>query len=215
MYDYLFLGICLLKRGGIYIKQEKKVRTTRLMLAQSLKNCMSKKTFSKITINDIVEDCDLNRNTFYYHFQDTAALLKWMLEEEAISIIKQFDMIPQHKEALLFMFQYIDNNKHIINCALDSVGREALKDFFHDDFFAITQKVVNDTEELLNATLKKDYKNFISELYTNALAEMLVDYIKSRENGNHEKLISYYTFTIRSSLLGIISEYVKYGGLIN
>lgn len=191
------------------------MRTTRLMLAQSLKNCMNKKTFSKITVNDIVEDCDLNRNTFYYHFQDTSALLKWMFEEEAISIIKQFDMIPHHKEALSFIFQYIDSNKHIINCALDSVGREVLKDFFHNDFYAITQKVVHDTEEMLNAALKEDYKNFISELYTTALAEMLVDYIKSEKERDREKLISYYTSVIRSSLIGIISDYVKYGGPVD
>lgn len=197
------------------MKQEDRVRATRSMLAQSLKKCMNKKIFSKISINDIVEDCDVNRNTFYYHFQDTSALLKWMFEEEAISIIRQFDMIPHHREALLFIFQYIDSNKHIINCALDSVGREVLKDFFHDDFFAITRKVVTDTEKMLNTRLKEDYRNFISELYTTALAEMLVDYIKSKREGDREKLITYYTSTIRSSLFGIISDHAKYGGPVD
>ena len=197
------------------MKQEKKVRATRLMLAQSLKKCMGKKAFSKITVKDIVEGCELNRNTFYYHFQDTFALLKWMFEEEAISIVRQFDMIPHHREALLFMFQYIDSNKHIINCALDSVGREALKDFFHDDFLAITRKVVEDTEKMLEASLGEEYKRFISELYTFALAEMLVDYVKSKGGSDQEKLILYYTATIRSSLFGIISDCVKYGGPVD
>ena len=45
---------------------------------------MNKKPLSRITINEIVQDCGLNRNSFYYHFEDIYALFKWMLEQEAI-----------------------------------------------------------------------------------------------------------------------------------
>lgn len=193
------------------MKRDKKTRTTRKMLAQSLKNLMNTKPFSKITVNEIVKDCELNRNTFYYHFEDTNALLKWILEEEAIKIVKQFDLIQNHRDALLFMFQYIEDNSSIINCALDSLGREALKHFFHDDFFAIMQKVVDDTETMLNSHLDKDYKNFITEFYTNALAEMLVDYLHNKDRKNQEILIRYYVSTTRSSLKGIMTDYMLNG----
>ena len=56
--------------------------TTKRALATSLKNMLSKKTLDKITVKDIVDDCNLNRQTFYYHFHDTYALLEWMRSEE-------------------------------------------------------------------------------------------------------------------------------------
>ena len=43
---------------------------TKRALEQSLKNLLLKKPLTKITINDIAEDCGINRMTFYYHFKD-------------------------------------------------------------------------------------------------------------------------------------------------
>jgi AcrR family transcriptional regulator len=82
-------------------------------LAESLKKLMKKKSLSKITISDIVKDCDVNRKTFYYHFIGIEELFKWMLEEEAVHVVKNFDVKKDHKEAILFVMDYIDNNQDI------------------------------------------------------------------------------------------------------
>ena len=42
-------------------------QVTKRALEQSLKNLLLKKPLTKITINDIAEDCGINRMTFYYH----------------------------------------------------------------------------------------------------------------------------------------------------
>ena len=39
------------------------------------------KPLNKITINDITEDCGVNRMTFYYHFKDIYDLVDWILAE--------------------------------------------------------------------------------------------------------------------------------------
>ena len=49
---------------------------TKRALEQSLKNLLSKKPITKITINDIAEDCGINRMTFYYHFKDIYDLVE-------------------------------------------------------------------------------------------------------------------------------------------
>ena len=50
-------------------------QTTKRALAQSLKKLLQTKPLSKITINDIAEDCGVSRMTFYYHFADIYVLL--------------------------------------------------------------------------------------------------------------------------------------------
>ena len=50
---------------------------TKQALANSLKSLLQKKTLNKITIKDIVDDCGVNRQTFYYHFQDVYDLVDW------------------------------------------------------------------------------------------------------------------------------------------
>ena len=56
---------------------------TKRALEQSLKNLLLKKPLNKITINDIAEDCGINRMTFYYHFKDIYDLVEWSCLEDA------------------------------------------------------------------------------------------------------------------------------------
>lgn len=41
---------------------------TKKAIAAGLKELMKRKSFDKITISDITNECGLNRQTFYYHF---------------------------------------------------------------------------------------------------------------------------------------------------
>lgn len=55
---------------------------TKQALANSLKSLLQKKTLNKITIKDIVDDCGVNRQTFYYHFQDVYDLVDWIFHHD-------------------------------------------------------------------------------------------------------------------------------------
>ena len=54
---------------------------TKKMLSAELKAKMEKKPLSKITVSEIVQDCGVNRKTFYYHFVD------WYYEDQYMRII--------------------------------------------------------------------------------------------------------------------------------
>ena len=56
---------------------------TKQAIAESLKHLLLKKPITKITINDITDDCHISRMTFYYHFNDIYDLVEWACEEEA------------------------------------------------------------------------------------------------------------------------------------
>ena len=51
---------------------------TKKAMASSLKKLLETKTLSKITVSDITDDCEINRHTFYYHFQDIYDLVEWI-----------------------------------------------------------------------------------------------------------------------------------------
>lgn len=58
-------------------------QTTKRALEASLKKLLVQKPLNKITINDITEDCGVNRMTFYYHFKDIYDLVDWIMVEDA------------------------------------------------------------------------------------------------------------------------------------
>lgn len=45
------------------------------MMASSLKKFMKKKDFDNITVEEIIEDCNISRPAFYDHFDDIYQLL--------------------------------------------------------------------------------------------------------------------------------------------
>lgn len=187
------------------MKHEITSLNTKKALAKSLKNIMSKKPLSKITITEIIADCGVNRKTFYYHFEDIYALLKWMLESEAIEVVKHFDLLVDYQEALLFVMDYVEKNEHIINCVYDAMGKEELKRFFYRDFNEIVLSIIDGAEKECGATLSPEYKKFLSNFYIEALVGILIDWTKNHMERNREQTIKYVVDTIRLSLIGIMS----------
>lgn len=155
------------------MKYETKSLMTKKALATSLKKLMEQKTLDKISVREIIEDCGVNRKTFYYHFEDIYDLLKWLFEEEAIEIVKQYDLIINANDAILFVLDYVEKNKLICNCAFDTLGRDELKRFFQKDFLSIIDNLIDTLSEGL--TVPEDYKKFLTNFYTEALASQLID----------------------------------------
>ena len=52
------------------MKHNEQSQQTKQALSEALKAMMKKKPLNKITVRELVEDCGVNRKTFYYHFED-------------------------------------------------------------------------------------------------------------------------------------------------
>ncbi|MGN0632686.1 MAG: TetR/AcrR family transcriptional regulator C-terminal domain-containing protein [Oscillospiraceae bacterium] len=188
------------------MKHETTTLNTKKTIAASLKKFMEKKPLSKITISEIVADCGINRKTFYYHFEDIQALLKWVLEQEAVDVVKNFDLLLDYEDAINFVLDYVDENKHILNCAYDSMGRDELKRFFYNDFCGIMITIVTQLEEILGISLSDDFRKFICDFYTEALAAKLIEVIRSRQPFDREKVIRFISITLQASLPEVIKR---------
>ncbi len=191
------------------MKHEITTLNTKKTIAASLKIFMERKPLSKITVSEIVADCKVNRKTFYYHFDDIQSLLKWTLEQEAVEVVKNFDLLLDYEDAINFVLDYVDENRHILNCAYDSMGRDELKRFFYNDFYGIMKTIVTHLEEILGTPVKEDFRNFICDFYTEALAAKLIEIMRSRQSYDRKKLIGYITITLQASLPEILKRAYK------
>ena len=62
---------------------------TRKAIMDSCLRLLEDRPVDKITVKDIVEDCGINRNTFYYHFEDLPSLIYAIFMEDANRIIQE------------------------------------------------------------------------------------------------------------------------------
>lgn len=189
------------------MKHEITSMNTKKTLSASLKKFMEHKKLSKISVSEIIADCGVNRKTFYYHFQDIYELLKWTLEQETVEVLKNFDLLLNPEEALLFVTDYVDKNCHILNCAYDSIGRDEMKRFFRADFNGVIRSIVERLDEEINVDIDENFKEYMVNFYTEALAGVLIDYFQHKEERNRDELIKHTLFILKTSLPHIIGQY--------
>lgn len=179
-----------------------KDRATTLMtkkaLAASLKKLMQNRPLDKIPIREIVDDCGVNRKTFYYHFANIYDLVEWMFKEEAIEVVKEYNLITNYEDAIRFSMDYIQKNQHVCNSALDALGRDELKRFFYNNFVATMRGIVDDFSK--NMVIPDDYKDFLINFYTESFASLLIQWIRNKENIDEEKFIKYISLTLFESI---------------
>lgn len=191
---------------GEKMKYEITSMNTKKLLAASLKRIMHQKEFSKITVSEIVADCGVNRKTFYYHFEDINALLKWTIEQETIEVLKNYDLLLNPEEAMLFVTDYVDKNQHILNCIYDAMGRVEIKRFFYADFYNVILSIIEKLEKETNASLSPNFKKQLTNFYTEALAGLVLDYFQHKDEYDRDELIKYTLFILKTSLPNIIKE---------
>ena len=185
------------------MKHEVTTYHTKKLLADSLKKTMKNKAFSKITVTEIINASGVNRKTFYYHFEDIFALLKWMFDEEASEVVKHFDLLVNYEEAIRFVMNYVEENDYIISCAYDSIGREEMKRFFYADFVGVVTSVIDAAEQSLGISIDPSFKEYVAKFYTEALSGMLIDWVKEKDRTDRDKVIGYLTTIIETALNSI------------
>ena len=62
---------------------------TKWALAAALKKLMAQKPLEKITISELTDLCHIKRQNFYYHFEDIYDLMRWMFQNEAVSLLER------------------------------------------------------------------------------------------------------------------------------
>ena len=166
---------------------------------------MKQKPFSKITVSELIKDCNLNRKTFYYHFEDIYGLLKWMLEQETFEIVKQFDLLVDYEDVFNFVIDYVEKNAYFLNCIYDSVGRDELKRFLYQDFIGVINTLVLDTEKKLELEVEDSFRDFVCNFYTEAIAGMLINLFQNLEKYNQDQVLEYLTIMLKTSLPAVLA----------
>ena len=85
---------------------------------------LTERPISQITVKDIVEDCGVNRNSFYYHFQDIPSLLEEIIVEMTAKVIVNLPEESTFEEKVTAALQEINLNKRMIYHIYGSSNRE-------------------------------------------------------------------------------------------
>lgn len=97
---------------------------TQKAIRASFIKLLNQKPLSQITIKDIVDDCGVNRNTFYYYFQDLPDLVETITKEEAQRVIQLYPAIDSIEQCLDALIDFALENRKAVLHIYNSVNRD-------------------------------------------------------------------------------------------
>ena len=104
---------------------------TEKAIEKSFVKLLKEVPFDKITVKDIVEDCGINRNTFYYHYEDIFDLLHRVFEKRAAEVLAEGIAQNDWQESFLRCTLYALENRKEIYHIYNSIDRRQLEHFLY------------------------------------------------------------------------------------
>lgn len=96
---------------------------TKDLIKKTFISLLERMPLTQISVKMIVEECGINRNSFYYHYHDLPALIEEMVREEADRIIAEYPNIESAEMALYAVTEFASQNKKAILHIYNSVNR--------------------------------------------------------------------------------------------
>lgn len=179
---------------------------TKRALAQSLKNLMRKSTLNQITVKDVVVDCGVNRQTFYYHFKDIYDLIEWIYITEAVEKIDKFKSYNTWQQGFKIILDYVRDNLEFCTNCLNSLGREPLDRFLYNATFKLLIDVVNEVAE--GTEVNDRERKFIADFYCYAFIGITIQWIRGGAKEKPSIIIDDINRLIEGDIKKAIDKYI-------
>lgn len=144
------------------------------LIAEAAKRLLFQKHTRKLTVKDIVEECHITRQAFYYHFEDIPDLLRWSLERQSQKILEECLAMEDTEEALLYFFQVAVSARPYVERGLHSNYGEELERMLTQLIFAFFEKAM-EQRRLLEDCSHGDRK-LILRYHAGAIMSLLRDW---------------------------------------
>ena len=102
---------------------------TREAIKASFIKLLNEKPLNRITVKNIISDCKVSRNTFYYHFKDVPELLEVIIKDLLDELVKNNTTIDSVSGVIDMAYRYYKENKKAIYHIYNSVDRVYYEDF--------------------------------------------------------------------------------------
>ena len=101
---------------------------TKRAIQNAFLELLNEKPLGKITVKDVSERCEINRNTFYYHYQDMLMLLEDMCKNDFDHIVEIYPELNSLEECLDAITQVMKLKKNAVMHIYNSGNRSIYVD---------------------------------------------------------------------------------------
>ena len=151
---------------------------TKRAITESFMKLINQVPFDKITVKDIVEDCGVNRNTFYYHFRDISDVVECALLREVDQVFERPVEVDSVLECLEVLVNLIGENKKAMLHIYCSVQRETFTGALDKMCqYIVKQYIIHNFEEEI---MEKEDMKVLMHFYKCVMTGVILDWMDHR-----------------------------------
>ena len=182
---------------------DRRQQKTRTAIFSAFTSLLAEKSYSKITVQEIIDAANVGRTTFYAHFETKDDLLKELCEELFGHIIgSAMDCTHTHglysdgsapESVFCHLLQHLQENDRNIIALLSCESSEMLLRFFKDSLNELVRSQFINQNRKANTDIPED---FLINHISGSFVEMVLWWIKGHRKQTPEDLDRYFRAVI-------------------
>lgn len=182
---------------------DRRQQKTRTAIFSAFTSLLAEKSYSKITVQEIIDAANVGRTTFYAHFETKDDLLKELCEELFGHIIgSAMDCTHTHglysdgsapESVFCHLLQHLQENDRNIIALLSCESSEMFLRFFKDSLNELVRSQFINQNRKANTDIPED---FLINHISGSFVEMVLWWIKGHRKQTPEDLDRYFRAVI-------------------
>ncbi|MGN0524268.1 MAG: TetR family transcriptional regulator [Eubacterium sp.] len=120
---------------------------TKDLIIKSFFELLGKNNIEQITVTDLVERCDISRQTFYYHFKDIPSMLEWIFNNSVETALVAVEKTANVVDSMRVYAAFTKEIHPIIEASLKT-----------GSFITVYNLIYNSYKKIANSILTKYYQ---------------------------------------------------------
>jgi len=187
--------------------------STKDVLAKSLLKLLQNNSLDKITVQDVVNEAGVNRQTFYYHFQDIFALVSYVLDQEIpkqLTDISSPEQIPQWRRAYRDFTDKLYANRTLVLNTYDAITPRQFESYLYSKTRPVITMMIDSESDGLNITAAD--REFLIEIYARGCAGLVISWMDEGMPDQHHVQLTRFLDSIQETVRTIITTFTAKNG---
>ena len=191
-----------------YDREEDKMKElTKHAIAQTLNELLESQSIEQITVKRLVEECKINRQTFYYHFCDIYDLIEWSLSQGLSSFLEENPFPDGDWDVKLdHIFKFFLSRKRIILHGYSHDNRKIYERFIIKMIRPIIEEKYNSCED--SDKLPSSKKDFIIKIYVWLFVSLFFEWIENAMSPEYLDMLDDFFVLINGSMEASIQKFI-------
>lgn len=186
-------------------------RRTQAIIMQAFIELLTQKSLDKITVKDVIERADINRNTFYYYYENIPSLLDTLFEQELQKFTASTEKRESFAKEYVRAYSLVQNNKRAIYHIYQSGERQSLSRFLETAAELFVESFVR--EAAVSYDLDENGIYYVTHFYSYIIVGMTSHWVREDMPSVDWDLPERIESSFYASADSIIRDYIHFNAV--